>query len=803
MNVIWHKVWHDLWQHKGRTLLTIISIAAGVFAIGAIFGMVDQLLSGMDSAHQAVSPSHVNIILRDFVDEETAATLKDIDGVVDVDPVNQLSVRYKATPDAEWELGTVVMRADYDEQIYDEVVLNEGAWPAGNEIGIERLSSQFYGIEIGEEVIFEIGGEPQSFPVNGKIRHPFVQPPPFGGQAHFFTDAEGLGEFGIPAGFYGQLLVRVEPYSLEQAQDIAGDIRAALGDQGVSVVVTLYQDPEAHWGRMFVEGINLVLQVMAVVTLMMSVILVFNAMTALITQQTDQIGVIKATGGGRGTIVKTYLAGVLIYGLLALLIALPLSALFAFLMSRWFLNLFNIEIITFQWSNTAIILQIVAALLVPIIAALLPVLKGSAITVREAMGSYGVGADFGASRFDQVVERLGALFLPVSYAAALGNVFRRKGRLVLTLLVLVVAGTMFLVVMSLISSTTRTLDNEMARQRYDLQIGFTQDYEVDPVLTLLKDDDEVVEAELWFSRNATILREGERMQDSAGLGAQLLGIPIGSDMIRPLMASGRWLEPADANVVVMNAETASANNIALGDMISLDLGMAGALEWELVGTYREVYGVGFYTEPIYAPQEAAWEAVGQRDVGSRVVVRTEADTLTENSRIADTLQDRFKEDGREIDFYTTSIKLEERAYADEQFGTVTSMLVGLAMLVATVGGIGLAGALGISVMERRREIGVMRAVGAGSRIIMSLFVMEGVIQGLISWIIAVPLAILLAPPLARQLGQIMIEVELDFAFNWPAVWAWLVLVLMIALFASILPARRAAGFSVRESLAYA
>ena len=39
MGVLWHKVWFDLWHNKTRTLLAVLSIAAGVFAVGAMFGM--------------------------------------------------------------------------------------------------------------------------------------------------------------------------------------------------------------------------------------------------------------------------------------------------------------------------------------------------------------------------------------------------------------------------------------------------------------------------------------------------------------------------------------------------------------------------------------------------------------------------------------------------------------------------------------------------------------------------------------------------------------------------------------------
>jgi putative ABC transport system permease protein len=115
--------------------------------------MIDQLVTGMDEAHQAVSPSHVNIILRDFVDQETVDRLKNVPGVLDIDPVNQLSVRYKIDPGAAWELGTLVMRPDYSQQRLDLLEFVSGEWPGAGEttvssLGIERLSGQYFGLEL-------------------------------------------------------------------------------------------------------------------------------------------------------------------------------------------------------------------------------------------------------------------------------------------------------------------------------------------------------------------------------------------------------------------------------------------------------------------------------------------------------------------------------------------------------------------------------------------------------------------------------------------------------------------------------
>ncbi len=103
--------------------------------------------------------------------------------------------------------------------------------------------------------------------------------------------------------------------------------------------------------------------------------------------------------------------------------------------------MYNIEYSTYALSKNTLIIQAVAALVIPLLAALVPVLAGTNITVRQAISSYGVGGDFGSSWIDRAVERFGRRILASHQAIALGNTFRRKGRLVLTQLVLVSTGT--------------------------------------------------------------------------------------------------------------------------------------------------------------------------------------------------------------------------------------------------------------------------------------------------------------------------------------------------------------------------
>ena len=176
MGVIWYKVWFDLWHNKGRTLLVVLSIAAGVFAIGAMFGMADLMLSTMDAAHHAVIPAHIRMNLETFIDWDTARSLENIPGVEGAQPLNEVAVRYKLSPEAPWKQGIIYMLDDFEDQSYELIQLKGGRWPKQADVGIERMAAQFLDLKVGDQVIFKVGNSERALPISGRIRHPFVPP---------------------------------------------------------------------------------------------------------------------------------------------------------------------------------------------------------------------------------------------------------------------------------------------------------------------------------------------------------------------------------------------------------------------------------------------------------------------------------------------------------------------------------------------------------------------------------------------------------------------------------------------------
>lgn len=801
MNVIWYKVWYDLWHNKLRTALVVLSITVGVFAVGATFGFVYQLVPAMDSAHRRSQPSHGTIYLTKPVDREILLALEKIPGVAAIEPLNEVQIRYKVNQEDEWRQGQFVMRDEYGHQYYDVVQIKEGSWPHEIGIAVEKMYAPYLGMSVGDQLIVEYGDQEKIYPVTGIIRHPFVPPPSMLDMAFFFSGEEVMEDLGVPLGDYGQIKFRAQDYSESNARLVASAIKQRLANQNISVVMTVYQDPDHHWGHGVVDGMAAILQVLAVLSLLLSVVLVLNTVTAIITQQTNQIGIMKAVGGSSVSMLKIYLSGILVVGVLSLAIAFPLGTYTAFQLTRWLLGFYNIEYNQFILQPQMIALQAFAALVVPLLAAILPAMHAAGVTVREAIASYGLGGDFGSNWLDRGIEQIGRRFLSSVNAIALANTFRRKGRLALSQLVLVIAGVMFMIVTSLSSSMMSTIDTEFSRRSYDVAIFFEGFQRQDRTIGLAESTDGVNQADMWLVIPVTILREGQKTLD-AGTGSRIQGVPLDDPMYTPLIVEGRWLQPGDSRVVVMAQDTAKDENIQVGDVVTLDMGALGEHDWKVVGLYQAftVMGGDFNPDEIFAPREAVFQASKKTGKGSTLLVRTaEGGEEIENS-IGGALETLFED--QQMDVYRIETMTTQQNFMKTSFSIVINMLVVLALIVALVGGIGLMGSMWIGVIERTKEIGIMRAIGARSSIIVRMFILEGIVQGLLSWLIALPVAMLVSPFMSNTLGQAMFQTDLDYSFNFKAALLWLGIVLVISLLAAIIPGRSAARIVIRETLAY-
>ena len=145
---------------------------------------------------------------------------------------------------------------------------------------------------------------------------------------------------------------------------------------------------------------------------------------------------------------------------------------------------------------------------------------------------------------------------------------------------------------------------------------------------------------------------------------------------------------------------------------------------------------------------------------------------------------------------------EEREEFDGAFSVIIALLMVMTFVLATVGCLGLMGAMSLNVIERTREIGVMRAFGASSTAIFRIVFVEGLLIGLMSWLLAIFLSIPLSALLARSIGESFMSYAMPASYSTGGVIAWAALVVIIAVIASFFPALRAIRLTVTEVLAY-
>jgi putative ABC transport system permease protein len=253
----------------------------------------------------------------------------------------------------------------------------------------------------------------------------------------------------------------------------------------------------------------------------------------------------------------------------------------------------------------------------------------------------------------------------------------------------------------------------------------------------------------------------------------------------------------DDRAILLNQKLAGRMGVGVGDEIIIDLPDVGETRWTVVGLVFDLNGRDQNTA--FANIDTL--NVALRNVGKAAIAMiqgTDQSLATQQAIEAD-LVDFFDARGMKVGY--SDVATEDRNNASAQFSILTQLLMMMTVLMAVVGSMGLSGTLSINVIERRREIGVMRAVGASSRDVGFVFTGEGLMLGLTSWILALPIGLSAGPAFVLSLGEVI-----DFpAEYYPAihgVWIWLGIVIVLSILASWVPARRATRISVNESLAY-
>ena len=551
--------------------------------------------------------------------------------------------------------------------------------------------------------------------------------------------------------------------------------------------------PGRHFATDIFVAMMAILYILGWLTVFLSVFLVINTINSLMAQHTRQIGIMKSIGGNVSQIVTMYLTLISSFGLISFIISAPLAGFFGYQVCLYMSGFVNFNLRPFHIVPEALVLQALIAFLIPVLSSLIPILNGVHMTVREAVSSYGVGQNpYGRHLIDRALERVRFLSRPV--VISLRNSFRRKGRLALTLITLTLGGAIFIAVFNLWGAIGLTMSQIEGYFMADININFTRQHRDQKIKDLVMSIPGVVGYEGWKASSGVMLSDDKKGQ----LDISFLAPPVDSTLIHPILTSGRWLAPGDQNAIVIgNHVIKERPDLKVDDDVIIKV-KEKEYSFHIVGIYRVA---GNIIPPIvYANKDYLARITDTPGQISEARIITDQHDLETQRRVGQALQDLFKSQGIQISYVQMGVE-----WRQQQISSTDVMIyffLVMAFLIALVGGLGLTGTMGMNILERFREIGVMRAIGASDSDIQQIVVLEGIVIGIISWFLGVILSIPITFILNYGVGVSMFAYPLDFVFGYQGIIAWLVGVTLIATLSSIVPAINASRLTIREVLAY-
>ena len=794
-NPCWSKVLREIGVNKTRTLLVVLSIAVGVFAVGTMTASQVILARNMNESFLAISPSS-GLISADPFDDELLGSVRHMPEVGAAEGRYRLDLRVQMAS-GQWRSLQLYALPDYDNIQINKIVSERGAWPPPERaMLIERAALGLLGAREGDMLEIETpGGKRRTLPVAGVAHDVHQWPANFGVIAYGYITFDTLEWLGQPWSYNELYFVAADtPYDKAHAQEVAAAVRERVEKTGRTVHQLTIRDPGKHNAYDLIQSLTMMLGLLGVVALLLSGFLVINTISALLAQQTRQIGVLKAVGARNGQVVRIYLSIVVVFGLLALALAIPLGVLGSRVFTAFLLNLFNFDLVSFSIPPYTLALQVAVGLFVPVLAALYPVLAGTRVTVREAMVGQGLGGARPGWLLTHLLPRALALRVPQPLTLALRNTFRRKGRLALTLLTLTFGGAMFIAVVNVRSGLFQTLDDVMQYWKFDLEVVLQRPYTTEQMRLEALRVPGVVGVETWGGGVAFRVRPDGSEHEALALYAP----PPASEMITPILNQGRWLLPDDDNAIVLNtAALQQEPDLKVGDTLTLSI--AGKQSrWQVVGIatgqIAGMGGIGYVNNAYFS------RLTGQVGSSSRLLLRTERHDKAGLIEARQELERSFQQS--HIQVATINANSDMREGMEGIFGIFVMVTLVMAVLLAVVGGLGLAGLMSLNVLERQREIGVLRAVGASNGAVLRIVMTEGVLIGLISWALAVAVAVPLSKAFSYGVGVGFLSMPLAERFAAGGVALWFGVAVVLAAVASFLPAWHAARLTVRDVLAY-
>jgi ABC-type antimicrobial peptide transport system permease subunit len=498
-----HKIWGDVWARKGRTFLVSLAIFIGVTGTIALFSMGDilirQIREDVREDELAMITEYVTVNAGEELDNDLyLQRIKDeVDGVADV--IGMISAGDQTNG---------FMKISAEDEQFEDVAINafsvpyeprspiqptrlvEGNYPQAdvNEVAIEQRMADKFGLSVGDTLNLRILspsrengeiGTVEIWTISGIVFHPYSL---IASRSIYTSNIEEAGYITSSSGF-NMFLARFTDY--ETAFANAGEFERFIAEEtSYRPVFQLLQDPANHDLIVGAQNMAGLMSFLALVALIVSGFLVINVISSIVVEQKRQIGVMKSLGATRWDNFIMYAGIAFTYGLIGVIPGVIFGIPGGNAAAHGLAPTLNTVLEGFQISPSSVVIGVVVGLLIPVLAAIVPVLMGTRVKILDAMTDLGIDADYGSGPIARLIS---IIPVPITVRQGLSNVSLKKSRLAFTVLTLSVAAGAFMGIFAVFSSISDGIGGWF--DLFNVEVAITPVEGRDPaeVYTILED----------------------------------------------------------------------------------------------------------------------------------------------------------------------------------------------------------------------------------------------------------------------------------------------------------------------------
>jgi len=780
----------DLTRRKARAVFAVLTLAIAVASVG-IFAASPLMDRAMQDEVRASRLADLTLQTKPLV--VTPAQLAALGRLPNVEGVQALSVvQTRVWIGERRQKALVVGVPDYGRQPVDRVTITSGTAPRAGTVltDAQNASGGRYEGVAGDHIrVIGVGDRTHSLRVTGVGRN--LEWSQMGVNGDFVvlyatpaTAAELAGQPG-----YSLLAFQLADASTTAANRTVDDVREYLR---ANTSFTRFSDlptirePGTYPGKELFDQLASLMNVFTVLALLAASVLVANTMGTLIGEQRREIGMMKAIGGTRRQIRRVYLLTALLLGGIAAVLGVGLGVVIANAIVGFFGSSFFAISPGWAVSVPVVVVSLVLGLVGPPLMALPAIRRGTRVPVREALEEV-PSLEGGARVVDKALRRV--TFLPRTAQIGVRSVTRRTRRSLATVVQIALAVGTLIGVLALMNSVTSTTEAAWNQLHYDLDLNTVVGKPLDT------EADRLIRTTPGVAIAQPVLMN---MVKADGKDASVWGLPPRPMFDRKVVA-GRWFtageESGSAAVTVIAKNIARAIGAGVGDTVTIQTA-SGPTRLRVVGmTGTQMQnGLLFLT-----PLSTLRAILHSPDNVNAYWVRTSSPDHASIDRTTTQLEDRLAAGGYSIG---TNIRYVDQARNVDANRQISSAIGILGFLIVAISMVGLVNAITMNVLERTREIGVLRCIGARGRDIRRIFAVEGLTVSLLGWLLGIPVGY----ALARLLNWLLLEVvKIEFAFTFPPLNLLIALIgtVVLALLIMRIPLRRAVRYRPGEALRYA